>query len=637
MRGSLVAASFHVLASTAAAAADTSAGQPLAAGAAASDRCDKDCFRRRLNSWAAAWEGRPDCEASAAAEAEATCRNTGQAKEEDILRARAAVLAELQALVQDDATASFDEVKRFASWAADTPNSMRGGVFAVSAALLEAVALRAECLQELQELTELQTRCTQRWYKIAIQKLLANDDANGAERMWRRSRGIRIAAKGKGKTAAGRDAVSQTMLPDEEAAMPWPSALQTPTIWVRGLGSEPFWDCHTWPFVRRLEAQASSILAEALRAAPRLTAAYPYLFTKGSWQNFFLFRGKAWNAEVCTAMPHTCHLLVPEIPTKPSLPYIVPNNEEIVLFRSEPGAHVGPHSGAVNNQINIHLTLTGGDGVFLKIGEEKRELRNGRALCFQDSWVHSLEHTCHEKEKGCPERISLVTRVFHPDMAPEHYEGSDRTDAEDLSSWSSSKNFETELGRLREQFRILAHMHQNLSSQVAELEKPCTAPEPTTGELEKAKALFDFLSTPYGPLSAAAQEQVAADTETPLDAIVVLSNWYDRSAKVRRVLELAERHRKAPIVVVGGRGRLSSRRAAELDGEAHATLARLLVLLEIPGDLSTVSADRITAISCNECETAELRRKCGCVGNTGFNTDRFLDWAAVNLPPLKEQ
>lgn len=94
--------------------------------------------------------------------------------------------------------------------------------------------------------------------------------------------------------------------------------------------------------------------------------AYPYLFAAGSWQNLFLYRGHTWNAEICAVMPLTCELLLPEIPTKPGLPYVMPNNEEIVLFRSVGGAYVGPHTGAVNNQINIHLTLKGGEGVFLE-------------------------------------------------------------------------------------------------------------------------------------------------------------------------------------------------------------------------------------------------------------------------------
>ena len=55
-------------------------------------------------------------------------------------------------------------------------------------------------------------------------------------------------------------------------------------------------------------------------------------------------------------------------------------------------------------------------------------------------------------------------------------------------------------------------------------------------------------------------------------------------------------------------------------GEAHATLAQLLVLMEIPGELGSIITNRVVAISCNECPTEELRMKCGCVGNTGFNT-----------------
>ena len=116
-------------------------------------------------------------------------------------------------------------------------------------------------------------------------------------------------------------------------------------------------------------------------------------------------------------MPHTCELLLPEIPTKPGLPYVMPNNEEIVLFRSVGGAYVGPHTGAVNNQINIHLTLKGGEGVYLEapqctanqavvfcyhcylklfgfgvicadllaqVAGEKVELKAGKAVCFQE-------------------------------------------------------------------------------------------------------------------------------------------------------------------------------------------------------------------------------------------------------------
>merc|ERR1712014_72988 len=128
-------------------------------------------------------------------------------------------------------------------------------------------------------------------------------------------------------------------------------------------------------------------------------------------------------------MPATCHMLLPELPTMPNVPFATPNNEEVVIFRSKAGASVGAHCGASNNQVNIHLTLTGASGTFLHIGREEFELRDGRALCFQDSHLHSLEHL------GGAERISLVVRVMHPHMSAAAYGTSKRTDAVDLERW----------------------------------------------------------------------------------------------------------------------------------------------------------------------------------------------------------
>jgi len=494
---------------------------------------------------------------------------------------------------------SFGVASTYASWAADLPNVAPN--YAVAAVVLESVALLPECLIELKLRDELQTRCPQKMYKIAIQKLFSMGDSQGADNTWKRARSLF-----RGSTRAFPE-----VLPEDEAAIPWPSAMETPTVWVRGLSRQPFWDCHqAWPFVRHLEAQFGRILSEAVLAAPKLEKAYPYLFAAGSWQNLFLYRGHTWNAEICAVMPHTCQLLLPEIPTKPGLPYVVPNNEEIVLFRSVGGAYVGPHTGAVNNQINIHLTLKAGKGVFLEVAGEKVELQAGKAVCFQDSYLHSLEH----QESESQERLSLVVRVLHPQYEMQSLKENGATEAEGtLNKWSESGALRKELSRLREHYRKMQDQSED----------PCRSPKPNSSELQKAQEMFSFLSKPWN--SEALNE--------PLDAIVVLSNWYDRISKVRKVLELAAKHRNAPIILVGGRGRLSSIQAAELNGEAHATLAQLLVLMEIPGELGSLITNRVVAISCNECPTEELRMKCGCVGNTGFNTDRFLDWAAKHLPP----
>jgi len=260
---------------------------------------------------------------------------------------------------------------------------------AIVAYVLEQVANHPACVIEFKTKSEAQTRCPQTWYKIAISILMSNREDELAIEFWKRA------------TAPQADFTTRIM---------WPSVLQTPTIWLNTLRSSEFWDCSSWPFVQELESSSSRILQEVHGIQTRFAAAYPYLSQNGDWQNLFLFRANQWNASLCRAMPWTCNHLIPELPTKPEVPYMSENNEEVVIFRSQPGTSVGPHCGASNNQVNIHLTLTGASSTVLRVGEHRVQLQDGHAICFQDSFVHAIEHT------GSMERISLVMRVMHPEM-----------------------------------------------------------------------------------------------------------------------------------------------------------------------------------------------------------------------------
>eukprot|EP00913_Durusdinium_trenchii_P007798 g7319.t1 len=195
--------------------------------------------------------------------------------------------------------------------------------------LAEEVAQHPRCMQELDTKSEAETRCAQKWYKIGIHVLVVHGLQEAAEQMWHRAKAIR--------TVTG-------------ATIGWTSLLETPTVWVWGLAfglvsfwsgsvaaevssleSMPFWDCSTWPFLASLEAASSVILDEVQKAA-QFTAAYPYLKTGGVWQDIFLYRGvdqcHDWNSTLCDAMPRTCRLLLPELPTKPGVPYATVYNEE---------------------------------------------------------------------------------------------------------------------------------------------------------------------------------------------------------------------------------------------------------------------------------------------------------------------
>eukprot|EP00929_Paragymnodinium_shiwhaense_P018804 TRINITY_DN13022_c0_g1_i2.p1 TRINITY_DN13022_c0_g1~~TRINITY_DN13022_c0_g1_i2.p1 ORF type:complete len:398 (-),score=53.64 TRINITY_DN13022_c0_g1_i2:70-1263(-) len=291
---------------------------------------------------------------------------------------------------------------------------------------IEQVALHPLCVEELNWKSTAETRCVQRWYKIAIHFLRYGGDIPEAKAMWDR-------------------AVS--------SGVSWPSPDQTPTIWLPGLQPKPFWDCQAhWPFMRELEAHASEILAEIEQAKPYFEKAYPYLTQQGKWQDMFLVRGSEWNHELCAALPQTCRLLLPEIPTKPGVPYATAFHEEVVIFRSEPGTYVSPHCGSSNMVINLHLTLSGGNGTKLDVAGDPVELQSGKAVCFQDSYFHAVEHGTG----GSAERISLVVRAMHPELSREAYGNASRTDVSDLASWDTAAALSREAERLRVEYRRLA-------------------------------------------------------------------------------------------------------------------------------------------------------------------------------------
>lgn len=296
------------------------------------------------------------------------------------------------------------------------------------AQLCEIVARARDCVAELATKSESETRCAQKWYKITITELWGRNDSVAATAAWQRALALRHG----------------------NSRIKWPSAHQVPTVWIPSLSSSPTWDCGHYPFMTHLEAASAQILSEMMSASQRFAAAYPYLSQRGSWENLFLFRGGKWDEQLCSVMKVTCRLLRPEFPTKAGVPWVNANSEEVVVFRSQPHTHVGPHCGASNSQVNLHLTLSGGSSATLRIGDQVHKLVDGKALCFQDSYLHAVEHL------GSSERISIVIRAMHPEVSLASFAGMARTDVVELASWDSTAALRKEVARLRAEYRSLA-------------------------------------------------------------------------------------------------------------------------------------------------------------------------------------
>lgn len=278
-----------------------------------------------------------------------------------------------------------------------------------------------ECLDDFDELSELECRCVPLYAKVSTLKLKNAGMITEARSLF--DRVSAMAWNGKVRTYAPGEAV------------PWDSFLHTPQIWVRGLRSQPIWPRETWhdlPICSNLEENFATIRAEVERSLRRETVdayedTYRFLYERGEWNHIALYHKREFTAECETIFPETCALLKQWLPSKPGLPWTSDQNEQVMVIRMKPGTDVETHSGPANNILNIHIGISGLDGAKLIIANNTYEWQEGKVI----AWDGSFDHRVHCLE--CKEdRLIMMVRYMHPDMSVKHYEGIRRTHFEEV-------------------------------------------------------------------------------------------------------------------------------------------------------------------------------------------------------------
>jgi aspartate beta-hydroxylase len=110
------------------------------------------------------------------------------------------------------------------------------------------------------------------------------------------------------------------------------------------------------------------------------------------------------NEDLCRACPTTAKLL-DEIPLCKAFGFAM-------FSGMEPHTHIAPHCGSSNLRLRYHLGLDvpEPDRSWLRVGTEKRGWREGKAMAFDDSFQHEVEHA------GERPRVVLVVDVWHPSL-----------------------------------------------------------------------------------------------------------------------------------------------------------------------------------------------------------------------------
>ena len=75
-----------------------------------------------------------------------------------------------------------------------------------------------------------------------------------------------------------------------------------------------------------------------------------------------------------------------------------------------PGTHITPHNGPTGKKLRVHLPVLGTKGARMRVGDETRELEEGKCIIFDDSFNHEAWYD------GDKTRINLIIDFWHPEL-----------------------------------------------------------------------------------------------------------------------------------------------------------------------------------------------------------------------------
>jgi aspartate beta-hydroxylase len=192
------------------------------------------------------------------------------------------------------------------------------------------------------------------------------------------------------------------------------------------LAQRQFLEREDFDWVPALEAQTEIIRDELVALVDAAAEFRPYvedepnrprrdffgLNNDPSWSAFYLWQDGKLVDEHARRCPRTVEAL-----EKLPLSRIGGRTPAVLFSRLEPGAHIPPHHGMLNSRLICHLPLIVPQGCWLRVGNETREVEQGRMLIFDDSIEHEARNTSGET------RIILLFDIWRPELSEAERQG----------------------------------------------------------------------------------------------------------------------------------------------------------------------------------------------------------------------
>ena len=195
--------------------------------------------------------------------------------------------------------------------------------------------------------------------------------------------------------------------------------LQQPTsFYFPGLPQKPWYERGDFPWIAELEAAVPDMRAEIERVLADDQGVEPYvqeeakrasrghsLLNDARWSAFHLFK----NGERVEENAARCPLIMRLLEVLP-IPAIKRRSPMALISILRPGTHIPPHHGMLNTRLICHIPLVVPPGCRLRVGGETREVVEGQAMIFDDSFEHEAWND------GDAVRSVLLFEIWRPEI-----------------------------------------------------------------------------------------------------------------------------------------------------------------------------------------------------------------------------
>ena len=165
----------------------------------------------------------------------------------------------------------------------------------------------------------------------------------------------------------------------------------------------------TGAMIEELEAvlQEDATFAPYMRPVANLPKSSDPLIDSMDWSTCFLVNGGKETA-FAARCPRTMQALA-EAP----LPRVEASSPDVLFSQLKAGAHILPHTGAVNTRLICHLPLIVPPDCLFRVGNDVRQWEKGKAWVFDDTIEHEARNNSDRT------RVVLIFDIWRPELDEE--------------------------------------------------------------------------------------------------------------------------------------------------------------------------------------------------------------------------